>query len=300
MKEQMRLARSGHGGRRSTLPAVLALILGVLIFSGSGFDSSLAAGEPDQPGPPDRPMIRGLTMDDLPADLNLSAAQREQMENVLDDLRKDRRAFARPHRDRLEKRRSGPDGWAGRRECRIGDRDGRRGFWRHPSPGSQGSECRRGRPDRMGPRGTAAPGRGSGRPDDFVPPMSRFLDSASEILDANQFAALARHLDARRDEQRDGRRDLRQARRAEVGHRLDRQTGTIIRILNLDDQQADAVRKVYEASVAKRQAVWDQVAAGSLPHEAALSSIREIDAADAEQIRGSLTEDQRIRFDAIR
>lgn len=304
MKGQMREFKSSERRRRCIVPAVVALVLGALVFGGSGLDSSLAAGDVDRPGLPDRSMIRGLTMDDLPADLNLTAAQRTRMEKVLNDLRLERRDLARAHRDRFEKRRGGPDGWAGRPECRIGRQDGRRGVWRQPAARGQGWERRDGRPDRMGPRGSAVPGRRGGQPGDFAPPMTRFLDSASEILDANQFAALARHLDARRDQQRDeprgGRRDLRQVGRADVGRRLDRQAGTIIRILNLDDQQADAVRKVYEASVAKRQAVWDQVAAGSLPREEALSSIREIDATDAERVRGSLTEDQRIRFDAIR
>lgn len=282
--------------RRLVVPALLVLILGLFALFGLNSRDVLAGDRPDGADRPlPRAMLRGLSIDDLPAGLNLTPAQRSELARAIDELRADRRGAAweaRGSRDARDARRR----FEGRRDARGNDRHG----WRRPAPCYRDRAC-----DGDGPHGrigrSPMADRRPGVPRaGFEPPMVEFLDAAAEILSPDQFALLTRHLAERREE---GRDDLRgrvaEQRVQQMSRHLDRRAGMLIRILNLEGTQADAVRQTYAASVSRRQAVWNDVAQGKLEAAAAFDAMRKIETEDNAAIRASLTEAQRVRFDAL-
>ncbi len=140
-----------------------------------------------------------LTVDDLPATLDLSSEQRQELAAALTELQRDRNnpgqrlAIRSRGRDRTDDRAV----WRERRGARARlHADDRAGWEGRPGPGD-----RRRCPDRprrdLRPR-AAGPGAG------FAPPMIGFLEKASPILSADQFVTLVDFLADRRTEMRPG------------------------------------------------------------------------------------------------
>jgi len=106
---------------------------------------------------------------------------------------------------------------------------------------------------------------------------------------------------AKAEQLRDDRRDRRAERRTEnPARRLDRRTGFLIRVLDLNEQQADDVRRLTTESIPARRAVQERVASGAIEPEDAAYEIHRIELDLAQRIRAVLTEEQARRFDAVK
>ncbi len=367
--------RFRHAASLAAIVFAFAAILG-LASTGCDPDRSVAASDRGS-NKGNVSGIAALTVDDLPATLNLSAEQRTGLTAALIELRQNRGVIG--HRF----------GAGGRGHDGAGPR----------GQGKRASGARMHRGD--GPGCGTGPGRGNGSgggdsPEEnfgtsFERPMISFLEKASSILSGDQFVILAQFLAGRRAEMRPGsadppaafdgpfghfaarrlglteaqqdqlqpiftafgegmrqvrdglearaitpeqardrakelrlaleqgaqrvftreqwqqvqtfraeRRDRQSDRRADAQpQQVDRITGMYVRVLGLKDAQASQVRQIMEATIPARRALADRRAQGTLEPEDFAYEVMTIEKNAAGQVRGVLTSDQAVRFDAL-
>ena len=263
------------GSRRFRFAASLAAIafaLTVVLGLGSaGCDPDRAVAASDRLGSKDdTAAFAAITVDELPASLNLSAEQRTQLAAALAELRQERAALG--HRF----------GMGGRGRGHDGDRP--RGHGRRDA-----SACmhRGDRPD----CGFGPPG-GGGRAEDsaagFEPPMIGFLEKASAILSSDQFVTLAQFLAGRRLEMRPGRG-------GPNGPRVpfDGPFGRLAaERLGLTEAQQDQLQAVFTTHGDGMRQIRDGLDAGTMTPEQARDRAKELRLAAERSAQQILTADQ--------
>jgi Spy/CpxP family protein refolding chaperone len=205
--------------------------------------------------------IAALTIDDLPATLNLSAEQRTRLTAAMAELRQDRDVIG--HRFGVGGRGRGQDG-----------------------PWHRGQEARR--PRARAHRGDG-PARGyepgGGPKEGFEPPMVRFLEKTSSILSGDQFVTLTQFLAGRRAELRPGPDGPRAAFDGTFGRLAARRLG-------LTEDQRDQLRPFFTAFGDGMRSVRDGLEAGTLSPEQARDRAKELRLALEQSARGVLTPEQ--------
>lgn len=226
------------------------------------------------------PGAAAITINDLPASLNLSAEQRTQLQAAMAEIHRERSILR--HR------------WFG-----AGDRgsrhDGAGPRWR----GGPGLFARRHYGDRPG--FGFQPGRGYGsrrgfgpphghRPDGrpgvaFEPPMIQLLERSSSILNGDQFVILAQFLADRRAEMRPGP--------GEAPALLDGPFGRLAaRRLGLTDEQKSQLKPLFATFGEGMRPIRDGLDAGTMTPEQARDRAKELRLALEKGAQGVLSPDQ--------
>jgi hypothetical protein len=354
--------------RAASLTAIILTLAAILGLASAGCDPDRSVAASDRSSNKgDVSGIAALTIDDLPATLNLSAEQHTRLTAALAELRQDRDGIG--HRFGAGGRGRGQDGTGPRGQ------------------GKRGPGARMHRGNGPGCGNGVEEGLGAG----FEPPMIRFIEKASSILRGDQFVILAQFLAGRRAEMRPGPdcvptpfhgplgrfaarrlgltdaqqeqlkplctafgegirsvrdgleagtlppeqardrakelrlaleqgaqgvltpeqwkqvqtfreecRDRQSDRRVDAQPRqVDRITGMYVRVLGLEDAQASQVRQIMVATIPARRAVAERRAQGTIEPEDFAYQMMSIEKDAAEQVRGVLTPDQAVRFNAL-
>lgn len=239
-----------------------------LASTGCDPDRSMAASDRES-GKDNASGIATLTIDDLPATLNLSAEQRTRLTAALAELRQDRSFI-------------GPRFGAG---ARGRGQDG---------PGHRGQERRRPRARAHRGDGVARGyGPGGGPKAGFEPPMIRFLEETSSILSGDQFVTLAQFLAGRRAEMRPGSGGPRAAFDGTFGHLAARRLG-------LTNDQRDQLKPYFTAFGEGMRSVREDIEAGTLSPEQARDRAKGLRLALEQGVKGALTPEQWRQVQAFR
>jgi hypothetical protein len=115
---------------------------------------------------------------------------------------------------------------------------------------------------------------------------------AQGILTNEQWQQVRTFREARRDRRPDRRTDA-------LPQHVDRITGMYLRVLGLEDAQAAQVRQIMGATIPARRAIAERRARENLEPEDFAYEMMTIEKNAAEQVRGVLTPDQAVRFDAL-
>jgi hypothetical protein len=273
-----RPTRSAHRRFRPT-PSLAALFLAIVAILGLvslGCDPDRAVAGPDRAGDKDHASgIAAITIDDLPATLNLSADQRTRLAAAIAGLRQERPVAG--HRFSAGGRGRGHDG-AGPRDPEKRGPGAR--MHRGVGPGSGAGPCRG-----NGLGNGSGPGNGDGPAAGFEPPVIRFVEKASSILNGDQFVILAHFLTERRAELR-----------PDSGNRpvdFDGPLGRFAaRRLGLTEAEQDQLRPLFTAFGDGMRQVRDGVAAGTLTPEQARDRCKELRLTLAQSAQGILTPEQ--------
>jgi hypothetical protein len=213
--------------------------------------------------------IATLTIDDLPATLNLSAEQRTRLTAALSELRQDRNFI-------------GPRFGAG---ARGRGQDG---------PGHRGQERRRPRARAHRGNGMARGYEPNGGPKEgFEPPMIRLLEETSSILSSDQFVTLAQFLAGRHAEMRPGSGGPRMALDGTFGRFAARRLG-------LTDDQRGQLKPFFTAFGEGMRSVRDGLEARTLSPEQARDRAKELRLALEQGVQGVLTPQQRKQVQTFR
>jgi hypothetical protein len=242
----------------ATVFALSALF--ALASTGCGPDRSMAASDREN-SKGNASGIAALSIDDLPATLNLSAGQRTRLTAALTELRQDRNFI-------------GPRFGAG---ARGRGQDG---------PGHRGQDRRWPRARVHRGEGLARDYRPGGGPKEgFEPPMIRFLERTSSILSGDQFVTLAQFLAGRRAEMRPGSGGPHPAFDGTFGRLAARRLG-------LTDNQRDQLKPFLNAFGDGMRSVRDGLEAGTLSPEQARDRAKELRLTLEQGVQGALTPQQ--------
>jgi hypothetical protein len=253
--------------RRAVSSAAFVLTVAVLLgLASTGCDSDRAVAGPGSENNKDNvPGITAFSIDDLPASLNLSADQRTRLAAAIAEFRQDRQAVGRQFG--AGGRGQGPDA------------AGPRCHGKH----DPGARMHRGR--RPGRGQGSGGGNGSGPAAGFEPPMIRFVEKSSRILNGDQFVILAQFLAGRRAELRPDPGDRPANFDGPLGHLAARRLG-------LSDAQQDQLQPLLTTFGEGMRQVRDGMDAGTMTPEQARDRAKELRLALEQGAKGVLTPEQ--------
>ncbi len=268
-----------HGKRQRYLNGIMGagiILLGTFLIGCQGADSETGAStlgltSPDTPAAASRPAPP--TLGELLTKVELTTEQLQPMESALEKWT----AAVQSRRE------SGQ--FEGRRGRRGGDRQGL---------------C----PDgERGPR----PSRGTGRLGDHEPPMLVFLEECAEILNPDQFVAVAEFLVERREahcETFAGTRPNRPAgfhgRGGPGGQFQGQKSDRMIDELDLTEEQQNALREAREQNRETMQALIQEAGGRGQMDEATRDQIREMREQMKAQMESILTPEQLAQLEELR